>query len=203
MIGAQVMAKRLFDILGSLLAVLLLSPVLVVIIIAVSSGSPGGPFFRQVRVGRGGRHFRLLKFCTMRPGSESHGQITVGERDPRITGIGHVLRRSKLDELPQLLNILWGDMSIVGPRPEVPKYVALYTDEQRAVLEVRPGLSSLASIAYINENEILGRSSDPERTYIEEVMPAKLALDLQYVREQSLWMDLRIIAATVRRILVG
>ena len=203
MIGAGAMAKRLFDILGSLLAVLLLSPVLVVIIIAVSSGSPGGPFFRQVRVGREGRHFRLLKFRTMRPGSESHGQITVGERDPRITGIGHVLRRSKLDELPQLMNILWGDMSIVGPRPEVPKYVALYTNEQRAVLEVRPGLSSLASIAYINENEILGRSSDPERTYIEEVMPAKLALDLQYVREQSLWMDLRIIAATVRRILVG
>jgi lipopolysaccharide/colanic/teichoic acid biosynthesis glycosyltransferase len=197
------MAKRLFDILGSLLAVLLLSPVLVVIMIAVSSGSPGGPFFRQVRVGREGRHFRLLKFRTMRPGSESQGQITVGERDPRITGVGHVLRRSKLDELPQLLNILWGDMSIVGPRPEVPKYVALYTDEQRAVLDVRPGLSSLASIAYINENELLGRSSDPERTYIEEVMPAKLALDLRYVREQSLWMDLRIIAATMRRILVG
>ncbi len=203
MIGAGAMAKRPFDILGSLLAVLLLSPVLVVIIIAVSSGSSGGPFFRQVRVGRDGRHFRLLKFRTMRPGSESQGQITVGERDPRITGIGHVLRRSKLDELPQLLNILWGDMSIVGPRPEVPKYVALYTDEQRAVLDVRPGLSSLASIAYINENEILGRSSDPERTYIEEVMPAKLALDLRYVREQSLWMDLRIIAVTVRRILVG
>jgi lipopolysaccharide/colanic/teichoic acid biosynthesis glycosyltransferase len=186
-----------------LLAVLLLSPVLVVIIIAVSSGSPGGPFFRQVRVGREGRHFRLLKFRTMRPGSESQGQITVGERDPRITGVGHVLRRSKLDELPQLLNILWGDMSIVGPRPEVPKYVALYTNEQRAVLDVRPGLSSLASIAYINENELLGRSSDPERTYIEEVMPAKLALDLRYVREKSLWMDLRIITATVRRILVG
>ena len=197
------MAKRLFDILGSLLAVLLLSPVLVVIIIAVSSGSPGGPFFRQVRVGREGRHFRLLKFRTMRAGSESQGQITVGARDPRITGVGHVLRRSKLDELPQLLNILWGDMSIVGPRPEVPKYVALYTNEQRAVLDVRPGLSSLASIAYINENEILGRSSDPERTYIEEVMPAKLALDLRYVREKSLLMDLAIIAATVRRILVG
>ena len=197
------MAKRLFDILGSLLAVLLLSPVLVVIIIAVSSGSPGGPFFRQVRVGREGRHFRLLKVRTMRPGSESQGQSTVGARDPRITGVGHVLRRSKLDELPQLLNILWGDMSIVGPRPEVPKYVALYTNEQRAVLDVRPGLSSLASIAYINENEILGRSSDPERTYIEEVMPAKLALDLRYVREKSLLMDLAIIAATVRRILVG
>lgn len=203
MIGAGAMAKRLFDILGSLLAVLLLSPVLVVIIIAVSSGSPGGPFFRQVRVGRAGRHFRLLKFRTMRPGSESQGQITVGARDPRITGFGHVLRRSKLDELPQLLNILWGDMSIVGPRPEVPKYVALYTNEQRAVLDVRPGLSSLASIAYINENEILGQSSHPERTYIEEVMPAKLALDLRYVREKSLLMDLAIIAATVRRILVG
>jgi lipopolysaccharide/colanic/teichoic acid biosynthesis glycosyltransferase len=148
-------------------------------------------------VGRNGEPFQLLKFRSMRPGSEAKGQITVGERDPRITGVGHFLRRTKLDELPQLLNILKGDMSVVGPRPEVPRYVALYTAEQREVLRVRPGLTSLASIAYINENEVLGRSADPERTYVEEVMPAKLALDLRYVREQSLALDLRIIAGTL------
>jgi len=195
------MVKRLFDILCSLAAALLLAPVLIAIMIAVSSGSPGGAFFYQTRVGRKGRHFQLLKFRTMRPGSEALGQITVGERDPRITGVGHVLRRTKLDELPQLFNILWGDMSIVGPRPEVPRYVALYSEEQKAVLNIRPGLTSLASIAYINENEVLGRSNDPERTYIEDVMPAKLALDLQYVKDQSLWVDLQIIMATLQRIL--
>jgi lipopolysaccharide/colanic/teichoic acid biosynthesis glycosyltransferase len=139
----------------------------------------------------------------MRPGSEAGGQITVGTRDPRITGVGHLLRKTKLDELPQLINILKGDMSVVGPRPEVPRYVALYSTEQRKVLSVRPGLTSLASIAYINENEVLGRSSDPERTYLEEVMPAKLELDLKYVREQSLTLDLRIIGGTLARLLKG
>ncbi len=192
--------KRLFDIASSLLALGLLSPLLLVMAATVAITSPGGAFFRQVRVGRNGRPFELLKFRSMRPGSEARGQITVGERDPRITGIGHFLRRTKMDELPQLINILKGDMSVVGPRPEVPKYVALYTPEQRTVLSVRPGLSSLASIAYINENEVLGRSADPERTYVEEVMPAKLALDLKYVREQSLWLDLSIIARTALRL---
>jgi lipopolysaccharide/colanic/teichoic acid biosynthesis glycosyltransferase len=194
------MIKRAFDILASATALLLLLPLLLVLAIAVALGSPGGAFFRQVRVGKGGNEFRLFKFRSMRPGSEAKGQITVGGRDPRITGVGHFLRKTKLDELPQLINILRGDMSIVGPRPEVPKYVAMYTAEQRQVLSVRPGLSSLASIEYINENDVLGSSSDPERTYVEEVMPAKLALDLQYVREQSLGLDLRIIFRTVARI---
>jgi lipopolysaccharide/colanic/teichoic acid biosynthesis glycosyltransferase len=195
--------KRLFDILASGLALLVLLPLMVVLALAVALGSPGGAFFRQTRVGRRGQPFQLLKFRSMRPGSEAKGQITVGERDPRITGVGHFLRRTKLDELPQLLNILKGDMSVVGPRPEVPRYVALYTAEQREVLRVRPGLTSLASIAYINENEVLGRSADPERTYVEEVMPAKLALDLRYVREQSLALDLRIIAGTLKRMISG
>ncbi len=194
--------KRLFDIVTSGLALLVLLPLLV-LALAVALGSPGGVFFRQTRVGRGGQPFQLLKFRSMRPGSEAKGQITVGERDPRITGVGHFLRRTKLDELPQLINILKGDMSVVGPRPEVPRYVALYTAEQREVLRVRPGLTSLASIAYINENEVLGRSADPERTYVEEVMPAKLALDLRYVREQSLVLDLRIIAGTFARLFQG
>jgi len=197
------MLKRLFDILASSTALILLFPVLLIIGLAVAIGSPGGAFFRQLRVGKDGREFRLLKFRTMRPGSEAGGQITVGERDPRITGVGHFLRRTKLDELPQLINILNGDMSVVGPRPEVPRYVALYSTAQRKVLSVRPGLTSLASIAYINENEVLGRSSDPERTYTEEVLPAKLALDLKYVKERSLLLDLRIIAGTAARMLKG
>lgn len=194
------MLKRGFDILAALLALVVLAPLLLILALLVALGSPGGAFFRQVRVGKGGREFRLLKFRTMRPGSESQGQITVGGRDPRITRIGYLLRKTKLDELPQLLNIVRGDMSIVGPRPEVPRYVAMYSPEQRHVLSVRPGLTSLASIAYIDENEVLGRASDPERAYVQEVMPAKLALDLRYVREQGLGMDLRIIMRTALKL---
>ncbi|MCB0764666.1 MAG: sugar transferase [Flavobacteriales bacterium] len=193
--------KRIFDIVTSATALLVLLPLLLVLGIAVFVSSPGGAFFTQVRIGRHGKPFGLIKFRTMRPDSEGQGQLTIGGRDPRITGVGRILRRTKSDELPQLLNILKGDMSVVGPRPEVPRYVALYSPEQRHVLSVRPGLSSLASIAYINENEILGRSADPERTYIEEVMPAKLALDLQYVKQQSLALDLRIVLRTIRRLL--
>lgn len=195
------MGKRGFDIVASGIALMLLSPMLLMIALVVALGSSGGAFFRQVRVGRNGREFRILKFRTMRPGSEAQGQITVGGRDARITPIGYLLRRTKLDELPQLWNVLRGEMSIVGPRPEVPRYVALYTAEQREVLRTRPGLTSLASLAYIDENEVLGRATDPQRAYIEEVMPAKLALDLRYVREQSLALDLRIIARTALRMI--
>ena len=194
--------KRLFDIVVSGLALLLLLPLLLVLAVAVVMGSPGGAFFRQTRVGRDGRLFRLLKFRSMRPGSEAGGQITVGERDPRITGIGHLLRRTKMDELPQLWNVLVGDMSLVGPRPEVPKYVALYTPEQREVLRVRPGLTGPASIAYMDENALLGQSLDPEAIYVQTVMPAKLALDLHYVRERSILTDLKILLRTAAK-LVG
>jgi lipopolysaccharide/colanic/teichoic acid biosynthesis glycosyltransferase len=166
----------------------------------VALTSPGGAFFRQVRVGRHGRPFNLLKFRSMRPGSEALGQLTIGGRDPRITGVGHFLRRTKLDELPQLWNVLKGDMSVVGPRPEVPRYVALYTTDQRQVLSVRPGITGMASLDYVDENELLASSTDPERTYVEDVMPAKLALDLRYVRERTFALDLRIIAATLRLI---
>ncbi len=196
------MMKRLLDIIGTSFALLLLSPFLIVFALLVALTSPGGAFFGQVRVGRGGKEFRLWKFRSMRPDSESQGQITVGGRDPRITGVGFVLRKTKVDELPQLWNVLIGDMSLVGPRPEVPKYVAMYNAEQRLVLSVRPGITSMASIAYINENEVLGRSSDPERTYVEEVMPAKLALDLRYVRERSIMLDLRIVFSTLGRMMV-
>jgi lipopolysaccharide/colanic/teichoic acid biosynthesis glycosyltransferase len=191
------MVKRAFDIVVSAVALLVLSPVLVILGLMVALTSPGGAFFRQVRVGRAGKEFRLFKFRTMRPGSEALGQITVGGRDPRITGIGYFLRKSKMDELPQLINVLLGDMSLVGPRPEVPRYVALYSAEQRMVLNVRPGITSAASIAYMDENEILGRSADPHRAYVEEVMPAKLALDLDYVKDRSFFRDLSIILRTI------
>ncbi len=195
--------KRAFDILASSIAVLVLLPLLIFISIVVAVSSSGGAFFRQTRIGKGGRSFHLLKFRTMRTGSEAQGQITVGGRDPRITSVGQFLRKSKLDELPQLINILLGDMSLVGPRPEVPKYVALYTKEQKEVLSVRPGLTSLASIEYINENELLGLSADPEHTYTEVVMPAKLALDLKYVREHDFLMDMDIILRTIGRLVAG
>lgn len=197
------MLKRAFDMAFSLVLLVLLLPLLLVFALAVALTSPGGAFFRQVRVGRGGREFRLLKFRSMRPGSEAKGQLTIGGRDPRITGVGYFLRKTKLDELPQLWNVLIGDMSVVGPRPEVPKYVALYTAEQRAVLQVRPGITGMASLDYIDENELLARAADPEKAYVEEVMPAKLALDLRYVRERSFLLDLRIILATVTKVFGG
>lgn len=197
------MVKRAFDLLFALALLLALLPILLVLALLVAFTSKGGAFFRQLRVGRGGVVFRLLKFRTMRPDSEAQGQLTIGGRDPRITRVGHFLRKSKMDELPQLWNVLVGDMSVVGPRPEVPKYVALYNTDQRGVLSVRPGITGMASINYINENELLARSADPERAYIEEVMPAKLDLDLSYVKEQSLLLDLRIILATVGRVFGG
>jgi lipopolysaccharide/colanic/teichoic acid biosynthesis glycosyltransferase len=195
--------KRAFDIAFALVLLLLLLPLLLILACCVAFTSAGGAFFRQIRVGMGGRDFRLLKFRTMRTGSEAKGQLTIGGRDPRVTAVGYFLRKTKLDELPQLWNVLLGDMSVVGPRPEVPKYVALYTAEQRAVLSVRPGITGMASIDYIDENELLAKAADPERAYIEEVMPAKLVLDLRYVRERSFGLDVRIIAATVRRVFFG
>ena len=192
--------KRLFDMAMAFLALVILSPLLLMIALLVALTSPGGAFFRQIRVGRNGREFHLFKFRSMRPGSEAKGQLTVGGSDPRVTGIGRFLRRTNLDELPQLWNVLAGDMSLVGPRPEVPRYVALYSEEQRKVLRVRPGLTGPASLAYVNENEILGRAADPEKAYVDEVMPAKLALDLAYVQEHSFFGDLALIFRTIGKI---
>ena len=197
------MTKRLFDLVFAVVLLVVLSPWLLTIGLMVAVTSPGGPFFRQARVGLCGREFKLLKFRTMRPGSEAQGQLTIGGHDPRVTGVGYALRKTKLDELPQIWNVLVGDMSIVGPRPEVPQYVALYSPEQREVLTVRPGITGMASIHHVDENEMLARSADPEGTYIHEVMPAKLALDLRYIREQGFALDLRIISATVKRVFFG
>ena len=196
------MAKRLFDIAFALLALLLLGPLLLALALWVRLDSPGPVFFRQQRVGRGGRPFCICKFRTMRPDAESTGpQITVGH-DARITRAGAWLRRSKVDELPQFLNVLYGDMSVVGPRPEVPRYVAQYpADVRQAVLSVRPGITDLASIEFRDESALLARSQDPERTYVEQILPAKLRHAQQYVRTHSLWLDLRIIARTVLAVL--
>lgn len=192
--------KRLFDIVASFIGLLLLSPFLLIIALCVGLSSPGGVFYRQVRVGRYGKDFRLWKFRTMRPDSDKKGLLTVGGRDPRVTRVGYVLRKYKLDELPQLLNVLSGDMSVVGPRPEVRKYVELYTPEQRKVLDVRPGITDYASIEYSDENELLAKSNDPEKTYIEEVMPAKLKLNEKYIAEKSFATDLKIIFRTIGKI---
>ena len=191
------MIKRLFDIIISFLALVILLPVLIIISIWVLLDSKGGILYRQRRVGKNNRDFTLLKFRTMHPGADTKGLLTVGERDPRITGAGYSLRRTKLDELPQLINILAGDMSLVGPRPEVRKYVDLYTDDQLKVLDIRPGLTDNASLAYIDESEILAKSEDPEKTYIETILPAKLELNLQYIRERSMVKDIGIIFRTI------
>ena len=192
--------KRLFDIVVSFVALLFLFIPGLAIAVVIVLGSRGGVFFTQTRVGLEGHPFKILKFRTMRPESEASGQLTVGERDPRITREGAFLRKSKLDELPQLLNILKGDMSFVGPRPEVPKYVELYNNEQRKVLDVRPGLTDQASLEYFEENKLLGASVDPERTYIEEIMPHKLALNLEYLENRSFLRDLGVMWRTVKRI---
>jgi lipopolysaccharide/colanic/teichoic acid biosynthesis glycosyltransferase len=194
------MIKRVFDIFFSLIGLIILLPVFLLISLLILVDSRGGVFYLQKRVGRHNQDFSLFKFRTMRSGSDKKGLLTVGGRDSRITRIGYYLRKYKIDELPQLLNVLIGDMSLVGPRPEVRKYVNLYTPEQMRVLEVRPGITDYASIEYSDENELLGKASDPEKVYIEEIMPAKLRLNERYIREQGVITDLKIIFGTLRKI---
>jgi lipopolysaccharide/colanic/teichoic acid biosynthesis glycosyltransferase len=193
--------KRLFDILFSGVMLLLFLPVFILIAVAISVDSRGGVFFGQVRVGKDGDHFRMWKFRTMRPQAEQAGQLTVGSSDRRITRVGYFLRKLKVDELPQLWNVFKGDMSVVGPRPEVPRYVALYTEEQRRVLSIRPGITDYASLQYFSESDLLAASTHPEQTYIEEIMPAKLNLNLEYVSNYGLIEDLKIIVLTGLRVL--
>lgn len=194
------MIKRLFDIISSLIVLVLLSPVFIVVAILIMIDSRGGVFYKQQRIGKGQVPFGLYKFRTMRPNSDGV-KITVGDRDPRVTDIGYFLRKYKLDELPQLINIVRGEMSVIGPRPEVSNYVDLYTDEQLRVLSVKPGLSDLATLEYVNESEILAESDDPEKTYVEEIMPKKLALNIKYIDNQSFILDLKIIFTTFSKII--
>ena len=187
--------KRLFDMVCAALGLLVLSPVLLMCALLVGLTSPGGVLFRQERMGRDGVPFTIYKFRSMRKDNAGLKISTSG--DSRITPVGRVLRKAKLDELPQLWNVLKGDMSFVGPRPEVREYTDLYTPEQRQVLLVRPGITGLASIRYRNENDLLSASTDPNRTYIEEVMPAKLALDLEYIPRACVSYDVRLILETL------
>ena len=188
--------KRVFDVIASGLGLLLLSPLFLIIAIWVKADSPGPVFYRQTRVGRGNRDFRLFKFRSMRVGSDKKGLITVGGHDPRVTRSGYYIRKYKLDELPQLINVFIGDMSLVGPRPEVRKYVDLYTPQQLHVLDVRPGITDLASIRYRNENELLEQAAGPEQYYREVVMQDKLRINSEYIADRSFFKDIKIIFLT-------
>lgn len=194
------MMKRAFDIFFSILALIVLSPLFVIISILIVLDSKGGSFFFQRRVGKNNKDFTLIKFRTMVKESDAKGLLTIGENDSRITKTGSRLRKYKMDELPQLINILKGEMSFVGPRPEVRKYVDLYTPFQLKVLSIKPGLTDYASLEYINESDLLQSFSDPEKVYIEKIMPDKLALNLQYINEQGFLNDLKIIGKTIRQI---
>ena len=189
--------KRLFDIVASGLGLILLSPLFVVLAIWIKSDSKGPVFYRQVRVGRYNRDFRIFKFRSMRAGSDTGSLITIGGRDPRITRSGYFIRKFKFDELPQLINVLMGDMSLVGPRPEVRHYVNFWTPEQMHVLDVRPGITDPASIKFLNENELLEKAEDPEKYYIEVIMQEKIRLYLEYVEKQNLFYDLALIFKTI------
>ena len=191
---------RFFDFILSLVGLVVLAPIFIVLAIWIKVDSKGPVFYKQVRVGQNSIDFGLFKFRSMVVDADKKGLITVGGRDPRITRSGYFIRKYKLDELPQLINVLVGDMSLVGPRPEVRKYVDLYTDEQQKVLSVKPGITDYASIEYMDENEILGKSSDPEKTYIEEIMPEKIKYNMKYINNKSLFEYFKIILLTVLKI---
>ncbi len=191
---------RILDILLSSIGMIGLSPLLIAIYLIIKAESKGPGFYAQQRIGKDGKPFKLLKFRTMRTDADKGNLITIGH-DDRITNLGHYLRKYKIDELPQLLNVLKGDMSLVGPRPEVEKYVRLYTPEQRVVLTVRPGITDYASIEFSNENDILGQAEDPEKMYIEEIMPKKIEYNLKYINDPSLSQYFKIIYLTIAKIL--
>lgn len=191
---------RLFDILFSAIGLIILSPLFAILWLLIRMESKGPGLFVQERIGLNGKPFGLYKFRSMRTDSESESLITIGDNDHRITRIGHFIRKYKFDELPQLLNVLKGDMSLVGPRPEVRKYVELYTAEQRKVLNVKPGITDYASIEYVNENELLGNADDPDRVYVEQVMPKKLELNMRYIQDRSLCQYFKIIFLTIKSI---
>lgn len=195
--------KRLFDLFWTVTGLLVLSPMLAVVSLIIRVVDGGPVFFRQERVGYRGKRFRIWKFRTMVVDAEKKGMpLTVG-RDARITRLGHWLRRLKIDELPQLLNVLKGDMSLVGPRPEVPQYVALYDSFQRQVLDLVPGITDPASLKYRHESDLLARASDPQRTYVEQIMPEKIRLNLEYARRATVWTDFLVIIRTLTALLAG
>lgn len=192
---------RFFDFVLSLVGLVILAPIFIVLAVWIKIDSVGPVFYKQIRVGQNGKDFGLFKFRSMVVDADKKGLITVGGRDPRITRSGYFIRKYKLDELPQLINVLVGDMSLVGPRPEVRKYVEFYDDEQNKVLSVKPGITDYASIEYMDENEILGKSMDPEKTYIEEIMPEKIKYNMKYIKNRSLIEYFKIIFLTVLKII--
>lgn len=191
---------RFCDVFFSLLGLIVLSPIFVIIALCIVLDSRGGVFYRQVRVGRDGKDFRLFKFRFMASGADKKGLITVGAKDSRVTRVGYFLRKYKLDELPQLLNVVRGEMSLVGPRPEVRKYVDMYTVEQRKVLAVAPGITDYASIEYADENTILGQARDPDRAYVEQIMPDKIRYNMKYIDNRCLKEYFKIIFLTLMKI---
>ena len=193
--------KRLFDIVASGVGLLLLSPLFLLVAIWIKLDSPGPVFYRQVRVGRYNRDFRIFKFRSMRVGADKGSLVTIGGRDPRVTRSGYFIRKFKVDELPQLINVFIGDMSLVGPRPEVRHYVDYWTKEQLHVLDVRPGITDPASIKFRNENELLEKAEDAEKYYIEVIMQEKLRLYLEYVENHSFWYDIKLIFQTFAAII--
>lgn len=192
---------RIFDFFASLIGLILLSPVMIglVLLVVIDSGFP--VYFVQERVGKDGKLFSLFKFRTMKTGQTSKSLLTIGTQDERITRAGYYLRRFKLDEIPQLFNVMLGDMSFVGPRPEVMKYVELYNETQKKVLKVRPGITDLASLEYLDEDELLGKAENPEKTYIEDIMPHKLEINLKYLEKRNLITDIGVIIKTILKIL--
>lgn len=193
--------KRAFDFIWSLLGLLLFSPLFIVVAILIKLNSKGPVFFKQTRVGEGEKDFKIYKFRTMFLNSDKRGLLTVGDKDNRVTQIGYYLRKFKLDELPQLINVLKGEMSFVGPRPEVRKYVQFYSESQRKVLTVKPGITDIASIEYRNENQILSTKTNPEDFYINEIMPKKININLDYIARRNFFSDLRVIFKTFEAII--
>lgn len=192
---------RFCDIVFSLFGLILLSPLFLLVALWIIIDDPGSVFYRQRRVGKDNKDFELLKFRSMHVGADKMSLITIGDRDPRVTRAGYYIRKYKIDELPQLWNVFIGDMSLVGPRPEVRRYVDLYTEEQRKVLSVRPGITDYASIEYIDENRLLAASKDPDKTYITEIMPAKIALNMKWIDHQTIGEYFKIIFLTLTKII--
>lgn len=188
--------KRLFDVVASAIGLILLSPIFLVMAIWIKLDSKGPVFYKQIRVGKDGVDFKLFKFRSMCLDADKKGLLTVGGRDPRVTTSGYFIRKYKLDEFPQLINVLIGDMSLVGPRPEVRRYVNLYSEEQLKVLSIRPGITDLASIRYRNENDLLEKAENPEKFYIDVIMQDKLSINLEYVENQNLFYDVKLIFKT-------
>lgn len=192
---------RFFDIVFSVVGLIVLSPLFLVLYLLIRLESKGGGFYSQERIGKDGKTFRLYKFRSMRTGADKKGLITIGDRDNRVTKVGYFIRKSKLDELPQLWNVLIGNMSLVGPRPEVKKYTDLYDDEQKKVLSVRPGITDWASIKYVDENKILGESVNPDEAYINIIMPNKIRLNMIYIHHQTIGEYFKILFTTFKEII--